>query len=164
MFIELYESAGEIANSPFIVPVAGCIMILGIVAVTSWSGARSREMESQERLAAIAKGLVPPPTAAELALTRGPRASTSAVRRRANIRLAGIILIASAVGIAFFFTILWAVIGVREILSGVACSLIPLGIGAGFLIDARIQSREIEQANLSSDASAPTSYPPSSLS
>jgi hypothetical protein len=164
MFIEVFESAGEVANSPFIVPVAGCLMILGIVAVTSWSGARSRELESQERLAAIAKGLVPPPTAAELALTQAPRPTSNAFRRRANIRLAGIILIASAVGIAFFFTVLWAVIGEREILSGVACALIPLGIGAGFLIDARIQSREIEEANLTADAAATNAYPPRSIS
>ncbi|HEY5382308.1 MAG TPA: DUF6249 domain-containing protein [Acidobacteriaceae bacterium] len=162
MLIESMSSLGEAANSPFIVPVAGCLMILGIVAVTSWSSSRSREMESQERLAAIAKGLVPPPTAAELALTQAPRPTSNAFRRRANIRLAGIILIASAVGIALFFTILWAVLGVREILSGVACALIPLGIGAGFLIDARIQSREIENANLAADtaASQPHSFNP----
>jgi hypothetical protein len=156
MFIELYSSAGEIAQSPFIVPVAGCIMILGIVAVTSWSGARSRELESQERLAAIAKGLVPPPTAAELALSQAPRPSSNAFRRRANIRLAGIILVASAVAIALFFTILWAVERDRDILSGVACSLIPLGIGAGFLIDARIQTREIEDATLPTENSSTT--------
>jgi hypothetical protein len=149
MILEALNSAGEIAESPFIVPVAGCLMILGIVAVTSWSGSRTREMESQERLAAIAKGLVPPPTAAELALTQAPRVGSSATRRRANIRLAGIILISSAVAIALFFTVLWAVIGEREILSGVACALIPLGIGIGFLIDARIQSREIDEATLS---------------
>jgi len=160
MFIELSESAGEIANSPFIVPVAGCLMILGIVAVNSWSGARSRELESQERLAAIAKGLVPPPTKEELALTRGPRAS-NAFRRRANIRLAGIILVASAFALALFFIILWAVERERDILSGVACALIPLGIGAGFLIDARIQSRELEQA--SAEAASASVYPPNSL-
>jgi hypothetical protein len=163
MFIESMSGFGDAANSPFIVPVAGCLMILGIVAVTSWSGSRSREMESQERLAAIAKGIVPPPTAAELALTRAPRLS-SAVRRRANIRLAGIILVASAVAVALFFVVLWAVLGERDILSGVACALIPLGIGAGFLIDARIQSREIDEANLSADAATSAAYPPRSIS
>ena len=60
----LDSGVGETFNSPFIVPVAGCLMVLGIVAVGSWSNARKRELESQERLAAIAKGLVPPPTAA----------------------------------------------------------------------------------------------------
>ncbi len=159
MFIESMSGLGDAANSPFIVPVAGCLMILGIVAVTSWSNSRTREMESQERLAAIAKGLVPPPTAAELALTQTPRPTSNAFRRRANIRLAGIILVSSAVAVALFFTILWAVIGVREILSGVACALIPLGIGAGLLIDARIQTREIEDANLTADAAVSKSHP-----
>ena len=69
----------------------------------------------------------------------------NALRRRGNIRLAGIVLVASAFALALFFVILWAVIGQREILSGVACALIPLGIGAGLLIDARIQTREIEE-------------------
>ena len=163
MLIEAFESAGDIAASPFIVPVAGCIMILGIVVAGNWSSARKREMESQERLAAIAKGLVPPPTAAEIALTQAPRAATSAIRRRANIRLAGIILISSAVAIALFFTVLWAVERDRDILSGVACALIPFGIGVGFLIDARIQSREIEDANLSADTAAANADPPRSI-
>ncbi len=148
MILETYSALGDAAHSPFIVPVAGCLMILGIVAVNSWSSSRSREMESQERLAAIAKGITPPPTAAELALSQG-RPATSIIRRRANIRLTGIILVSSAVAVALFFVVLWAVIGERNILSGVACALIPFGIGAGFLIDTRIQSREIDEANQS---------------
>jgi hypothetical protein len=145
MILESFSSFGDAANSPFIVPVAGCLMILGIVAVTSWSSARNRELESQERLAAIAKGLVPPPTKEELALTQS-RPAPSAFRRRANVRLTGIVLVSSAVALALFFIVLWAVIGERDILSGVACALIPFGIGAGFLVDARIQSREIDEA------------------
>ncbi len=141
----LDSGVGETFNSPFIVPVAGCLMILGIVAVGNWSGARKRELESQERLAAIAKGLVPPPTAAEIAMTQG-RPSISLVRRRANIRLAGIVLLGSAVGIALFFIALSAILQQRDVLSGAACALIPLGIGIGFLIDTRIQSREIDEA------------------
>ena len=141
------SNLGEAANSPFIVPVAGCLMILGIVAVTSWSSARNREMESQERLAAIAKGLVPPPTKEELALSQ-TRPTSSNVRRRGNIRLWGIILLGSAVGMILFFVALASILQVREVLSGAAVGLIPLGIGVGLLIDAHIQSREIEDATL----------------
>jgi hypothetical protein len=145
MLIEAFESAGEIASSPFIVPVAGCIMILGIVIAGNWSGARKREMESQERLAAIAKGLVPPPTADELALTQ-TRPSSNAFRRRGNIRLSGIVLLGAAAGIVLFFAALAAILQERDVLCGAACGLIPLGVGIGFLIDARIQSREIDEA------------------
>ncbi len=132
-------------NSPFIVPVASFVMVLGIVAVGSWSNARKRELESQERLAAIAKGLVPPPTAAELALSQG-RPAISLVRRRANIRLTGIVLLGAAAGLILFFVALAAILQERDVLCGAACGLIPFGIGVGFLIDTRIQTREIDES------------------
>jgi hypothetical protein len=143
MFLELFDGAADVANSPFIVPVAGCAMIACIVIATGANSTRKRQIESEERLAAIARGVPPPPTMAELALTQG-RPTSDALRRRANIRLAGIILVAGAVALALFFLILWAVLGQREILSGLACALIPAGIGAGLLIDAKIQTREME--------------------
>jgi hypothetical protein len=145
MILELLSSTGDIANSPFIVPVAGCAMIACIVISAQASASRKRQIESEERLAAIARGVPVPPTQEELALSRN-RPVPDALRRRANIRLAGIILVASSVCLALFFTILWAVLREREILSGVACALIPFGIGAGLLIDARIQTREMEEA------------------
>jgi hypothetical protein len=143
MFLD--SAFGEIANSPFIVPVAGCAMIASIVIANNAASTRKREIESQERLAAIAQGIAPPPTMSEVALTQAPPTS-NALRRRSNIRLAGIILVAGSVAVALFFIILWAVLGEREILAGVACALIPAGIGAGLLIDARIQAREIEES------------------
>ena len=141
----LDSGVSETFNSPFIVPVASFVMVLGIVAVGSWSNARKRELESQERLAAIAKGLVLPPTAAEIAATQG-RPAISLVRRRANIRLAGIVLLGAAAGIALFFIALSAILNERDVLCGAACALIPLGIGVGFLIDTRIQTREIDES------------------
>jgi hypothetical protein len=143
MILELLDGVGDVANSPFIVPVAGCAMIACIVAVTSFAGTRKRQIESEERLAAIARGVPVPPTLEEVSLTRN-QPTPNALRRRGNIRLAGIILVASAVAIALFFITLWIVIGERQILAGVACALIPAGIGAGLLIDAKIQTRELE--------------------
>ena len=142
----------ESINSPFIVPVASFVMVLGIVAVGAWSNARKREIESQERLAAIAKGIVLPPTPAEIAAAQG-RPATSLVRRRANIRLAGIVLLGASAGIALFVIALASLLQERDVLCGAACALIPFGIGVGFLIDTRIQSREID------DATTPPSTP-----
>jgi hypothetical protein len=137
-----YESA---ANSPYIVPVAGCAMVLGIVIAGVWSGNRTQEMRSRERLECIARGMTPPPTVEELALmnqAKGP-AMGSLAKRRANLRLTGIILLSSSVGIILFFCVLAAVLRVREVLSGAAVGLIPLLMGLGFLIDTKIQSKEI---------------------
>jgi hypothetical protein len=141
----LESGLSDVFNSPYIVPVGSFFMVLGIVAVGAWSNARKRELESQERLAAIAKGLVPPPTAAELAATQS-RPATSLFRRRANIRLSGIVLLGAAAGIVLFFVALAAILQERNVLCGAACGLIPFGIGVGFLIDTRIQSQEIEDA------------------
>ena len=129
-------------DSPFIVPVAGCFMIAVIVIASTAAASRKREIESQERLAAIAKVIMPPPTHEELALTR-PQPTSSAERRFNNIRLTGIILVGGALGAILFFCILSVILGQRDVLSGAACGLIPLGLGVGFLIDARFQKRDL---------------------
>jgi hypothetical protein len=131
-------------NSPFIVPVAGCAMILGIVISGIWSGVRQREIQSRERLEAIARGVPIPPTPEELAITHG-RPTADLRRRRANIRLTGVVLLGSAVGLILFFIGLAAVLQERDVLCGAAVGLIPLAIGLAFLIDTKIQTREMEE-------------------
>jgi hypothetical protein len=132
-------------DSPFIVPVAGCFMIAVIVIASTAAASRKREIESQERLAAIAKGIMPPPTQEELALSR-PQPTSSAERRFNNIRLTGIILTCGAVGVILFFCIVSAILSQRDVLGGAACGLVPLGLGVGFLIDARLQKRDLDAA------------------
>lgn len=144
LYLMHFHDYSNALDSPFIVPVAGCLMVLGIVLGGVWSSARKRQIESEERLAAIARGVPLPPTPEELAIMHG-KPSIDATRRRANIRLAGIILVAGSIGLALFFVILWAVIGERNILCGIAVALIPFGIGAGMLYDVRLQTREIDE-------------------
>ncbi len=140
------NSNADMAFSPFIVPVAGCIMILGIVLGGIWSAIRNREIQSTERLAAIAKGVPIPPTVEELAVIHG-KPSADSTRRRGTVRRWGIVLLGAAVGMVAFFIALASILHVREVLSGAAVGLIPLGIGIALLIDARIQTREIEEAS-----------------
>ena len=140
----LHSDVGDIASSPFIVPVAGCIMVLGIVIASQWSGIRSREMQSQERLAAIARGVPLPPTADELAILHG-RPAPDLKRRRANVRLWGIALLGTALGLILFFVALAAILSQRDVLCGAAVGLIPLGIGIGLLYDSTLQKRELPE-------------------
>jgi hypothetical protein len=135
------------ADSPYIVPVAGCMMVLGIVVAGIWSSVREREMLAQERLAAIARGIPIPPTEEELAIMHGKPLSDAA-RRRDNIRLAAIILLCSAGGLSLFFFALAAVLQVRAVLCGAAVGLIPLGVGVGLYLDARVQTRVLEEAEM----------------
>lgn len=148
MVVEALASFSDSVSSPFIVPVAGCAMILGIVIAGIWSSVRQREIQSRERLEAIARGVPIPPTPEELAITHG-RPSANLARRRANIRLAGVVLLASAVGIVLFFVALAAILQERDVLCGAAVGLVPLAIGVGFLIDTRIQTHEMEEMSAS---------------
>ncbi len=136
-----------IFNSPFIVPVFGTMMILGIVVASIWSGVRSREMQSQERLAAIAKGIVLPPTPEELGSDPSPRPAASVARGRDNSRKTGLILSFVGVGMMLFGLLLTWIERERDVLTVAASGLVPLAIGIGFLIDARLKSRDLEKAN-----------------
>jgi hypothetical protein len=127
-------------------------MILGIVLGGVWSGVRNREIQSRERLEAIARGVPIPPTPEELAITHG-QPTLDLRRRRANIRLAGVVLIASAVGLILFFIGLAAVLQERAVLCGAAVGLIPLAVGAGFLIDTKIQTREMDEVRAQGSSS-----------
>jgi hypothetical protein len=143
--LAMFREYGGAIDSPFSVPIAGCAMVACIVVASMWSANRRRELQSQERLAAIAKGMPVPPTEEELALMHG-KPSTDSTRRRGNTRRAGIVLLGCAVGLILFFITLSYVLQERDVLAGAAASLIPFGIGVGFLIDARIQSRELEES------------------
>ena len=138
----LFSSA---ADSPFIVPVAGCFMILGIVAASMWAGTRKREIESQERLAAIARGVPLPPTPEEFAVMHG-KPSGDTVRTRNNTRRGGIVVTFSAVGLIVFFHPDDAHHRPAPDPCRSRRRLIPLGVGIGLLLDARHQTRELEEA------------------
>ena len=146
----LFES---VMDSAFVVPVAGCIMVLGIVVAGIWSGTRTREIQAQERLAAIARGVPLPPTVEELAIIHG-KPSVDSTRRRGNVRRAGIVLLGCAAGLILFFVALATILQERDVLCGAAVGLIPLGIGVGLLIDARIQTRELDEAAYKSQVGA----------
>jgi hypothetical protein len=158
MFIDI----GEAFHSPFIVPVSACAMVLGIVIASKVAEVRKRQLEYEERMGALAKGLPLPPLESEsrhqmLAAMNGmpmqqihemqrEREAQGVQRRRGGIRRAGIILVTSAIGLALFFASLAIILQERDVFSGVPCALIPLAIGIGLLIDARISGREQEEA------------------
>lgn len=145
----------EMFFSPFIVPVAGCFMSLGIVVAAIWSGVRTREMRSQERIAAIARGLQPEPEWDKASF--GSANKQIAIRESYNrndgstARRAGLILIFTGVGLCCFFIALAVILQVRAVLCGGATGLVPLAIGVGFLIDGRLRRTEFNRLNVESD-------------
>lgn len=146
---------GDWYNSPFIVPVAGCAMIGSIVVAGIWSGVRTREIRSHERLARIAQGLPVEPdmddAVASAMMSKsgsganfggsGPRWPTDG----GNARRAGIVLVSIGLGLMGFFVLLALLVRTTEVLIPAAAGLIPFAIGVGFLVDARLKRKEFEQ-------------------
>lgn len=140
-------------NSPFVVPVALFIMVLGIVIATRIAEYQKRRLQSEERLAAIARGIpLPPEPLPE------PISNEAAQRRSARgLRTAAIVLIAVSLGTAAFAFLLVWILQNRQIYSLAAVAVIPLAIGIGLFVDYRLQMRELDRisAELRSVASSP---------
>ena len=140
---------GNFAFSPFIVPVAGCLV--GAVAIISgiWLEAQKRRYKSEERMAMLARGV--PLAEIEKMLGAGDEDKPPVkdpMRSLGNARRAGIVLVSVGVGLILFFLVLTAILQVREVLSGAAAGLIPLAIGVGFFIDYNLQKRELSRFGL----------------
>jgi hypothetical protein len=66
----------------------------------------------------------------------------------ANTRRAAIVLISSGVGLILFFLLLTWIVNEHEVLSGAAVGFIPLAIGVGFVIDYKLQKRDLSRFGL----------------
>jgi uncharacterized membrane protein YidH (DUF202 family) len=140
-------------DSPFIVPVAGCVMILGFVVAGVYSEVRNKELRSQERIAMLNRGI---PAAEVERLMRNANEDEKKVRdplrSLANARRTALVLLSIGVGLAIFGLALWAILQVREVLVVAASGVISLAIGAGFLIDYNMQKRELSRFGMEVEA------------
>src|SRR5271157_5197044 len=110
------------ASSPFIIPVAAFAMVLGIIIVNAISGYHTRRLQSEERMAAIAKGLPIPEPSPE------PIPVVDQHRRARGLRTGGIVCIPVGTGLAIFsFALTW-ITQEHDVLAVAAAGLIPLAV------------------------------------
>ena len=139
----------EVMMSPFIVPVAGCMV--GAVAIISgiWLDGHKRRIKSEERIAMISRGV--PLADIEKMLGSGSEEKPPVkdpLRSLGNARRAGIVLVSVGFGLTLFFITLSNILRERDVLAGAAVGIIPLAIGIGFFIDYQLQKRELARFGL----------------
>src|ERR1700730_10893272 len=143
------SAMNNFAFSPFIVPVAGCLV--GIVAIVAgiWLEGHKRRMKSEERIAMLARGV--PLAEIEKMLGAGDEEKPPVKdpsRSLGNARRTGIVLVSVGVGLILFFITLSYIVQERDVLAGAAVGIIPLAIGIGFFIDYNLQRRELSRFGL----------------
>jgi hypothetical protein len=138
----------EFMNSPFVVPVAGCLV--GIVAIISgiWLDAQKRRLKSEERVAMISRGVPIPEIERLIGVGEEKPPVKDPLRSLGNARRTGIVLVSVGLGLTLFFVTLSYILRERDVLSGAAVGIIPLAIGIGFFIDYNLQKRELSRFGL----------------
>jgi hypothetical protein len=143
--------------SPYIVPVAGCLV--GIVAIISgiWLDGHKSRMKSEERIAMISRGVPLAEIEKMLGVGYEKPPVKDPLRSLGNARRAGIVLVSVGLGLALFFITLSFIVQERDVLAGAAVGIIPLAIGIGFFIDYNLQKRELSRFGLEVGAESPGS-------
>jgi hypothetical protein len=131
------------------VPIgAFAVAIVAIVAGAVGEANRQR-LTAEQRMAMVARGM--PVDDIDKLLTKATvdgKPVKDPVQSLANTRRTAIVLISSGIGLALFFIVLSLIVNERDVLAGAAVGLMPLAVGAGFLIDYNLQKRDLSRFGL----------------
>jgi hypothetical protein len=141
-------------DSAFVVPVAGCLMILGLGLFGIYSEIDQRRVRSQERMTLLARGMSIEDIERLQRQVQNEDASDP-VRTMNNIRRTAVILFGSGAGVVLFGLLFAAILQMRVLLIIPAAGLIPLGIGVGFWVDYKMQARDLARFGLEVDTHNP---------
>ena len=115
-----------------IIGLAAVIMSLGIPLGGMYTYYRVRKLRTEERLAAIARGV---------SIPMEPELSQAARSRRS-----GMLLISAALGYIVTFGIIARVVSEPETWAAAAFGVIPLAVGFGYFLDSTLIRRDLRSA------------------
>ncbi len=149
----------NIFSSPFIVPVAALIMVLGLGVAGIYSEVEQKKLRAQQRMAMLARGMSADEIEKVLGSTGNDKPVRDPLRSLGNARRAAIVLLSTGIGTVLFGFLFAMIVQMRALLIIAAGGIIPIAIGLGFLIDYRMQTRELARFGLEVDAEPPAGSP-----
>jgi hypothetical protein len=142
---------------PVLIPIVAMMIPITAIVGGFWVQAQKSRLIADQRMAMIARGL---PLAEIEAALRSPAfseygtAPKDPLRSLGNARRAATVLISVGLGIVLFGLVLEQIIHVREVFAIAAAGLVPLVIGAGFVVDYYMQKSELARFGMESPAAA----------
>ena len=137
-------------DSPYIVPLGAFAVAIVAIIGGVVNQINKSHLKAQQRIAMMARGI--PMAEIEAVLSKEAeqeeRPTFDPMRRVRNARVTAMVLISTGLGIIAFLSVVAYIVRTREVLAGAAVGLIPLAIGIGFLIDYRMQKREMSRFGL----------------
>jgi hypothetical protein len=111
-----------------VIGLVAVILTCGIPVAAMYTFYRVRQLRTQERLAALARG-AEIPMQAELS-------------EQAKSRRAGVLLVSGAVGFMVMFGMIAAVVHEPETLAAASFGVLPLAVGIGYFLDSAMIRRD----------------------
>ena len=136
--------------SPFVIPLGAFMVAIVAIVAGAAAGAHKQRLKAEQRMAMVARGMSAEDIDKLLAQESQPvkDPSISMTRRIATTRFIANLLISSAIGMCLFFLAIAWITHEHGVLNGAAIGFIPLAIGIGFLIDYKLQKRDLERVGL----------------
>lgn len=113
-----------------VIGLVAVVLTCGIPVAALYTYYRVRKLRSEERLAALAKGVQIP---------MEPELSQFARSRRA-----GILLVSSGLGFMLMFGMIAKIVNEPETLAAAAFGILPLAVGIGYFVDAALIHRDLK--------------------
>jgi Flp pilus assembly protein TadB len=134
---------------PFLVPLGAFVIAIVAIISSVVAEAHRRKIRAEQRMAMVARGMNVDDIEKLLAAANDDNKQVrDPLRSLANTRRTAIVLISTGFGLILFSLALTMILGHHEVLSAGAVGLIPLAIGAGFLIDYHLQKRDLSRFGL----------------
>jgi hypothetical protein len=133
----------------FTIPLGAFAVAIVAIVGGLFSEANRHRLKAEQRMAMVARGM----SADDIDKLLGKSSADAKppkdpLQSMANTRRTAIVLISSGIGLVLFFLTLTVVLHETDILSGAAVGIIPVAIGLGFLIDYKLQKRDLSRFGL----------------